>query len=172
MIKDKEIIISKGEKMMGNTFGRIFRVTTCGESYGIGKGSGLAVIVDGVPSGIKLNDQMIQEEMDKRKPGQGKLDSPRMETDLVHIFAGIGQDEVTTGAPVGMIIYNVDTQKIHVDQYREYKDLFRPGHAAYPFFLNMANSRIGAEREDRLQRDCRKGCRRRAGKTDPGKRRN
>ncbi len=120
---------------MGNTFGRIFRVTTCGESYGIGKGSGLAVIVDGVPSGIKLNDQMIQEEMDKRKPGQGKLDSPRMETDLVHIFAGIGQDEVTTGAPVGMIIYNVDTQKIHVDQYREYKDLFRPGHAAYPFFL-------------------------------------
>ena len=121
--------------MMGNTFGRIFRVTTCGESYGIGKGSGLAVIVDGVPAGIKITDQMIQEEMDKRRPGQGKLDSPRKETDQCHVFAGIGQEGFTTGAPLGIIIYNVDTQKIHIDQYRQYKDLFRPGHAAYPFFL-------------------------------------
>lgn len=121
--------------MMGNTFGRIFRITTCGESYGIGKGSGLSVIVDGVPAGIKLNDKMIQEEMDKRRPGQGKLDSPRKETDQCNVFAGIGQDGVTTGAPLGIIVYNVDTQKIHIDQYREYKDLFRPGHAAYTFFL-------------------------------------
>ncbi len=121
--------------MMGNTFGRIFRVTTCGESYGIGKGSGLAVIVDGVPAGVKINDKMIQEEMDKRKPGVGKLNSPRKETDQCHIFAGIGQDGVTTGAPIGIIVYNVDTQDIHIQQYRDYKDLFRPGHATYPFFL-------------------------------------
>jgi len=121
--------------MMGNTFGRIFRVTTCGESYGIGKGSGLSVIVDGVPPGIKLTDDMVQKEMDKRRPGQGKLDSPRKETDQVHIFAGMGQDGVTTGAPVGMIVYNVDTQKVHIDQYRDYKDLIRPGHAEYTFFL-------------------------------------
>lgn len=126
--------------MLGNTFGRIFRVTTCGESYGIGKGSGLAVIVDGVPPGIKLTDEMIQKEMDKRRPGQGKLDSPRKETDQVHIFAGIGQDGVTTGTPVGMIVYNVDTQKVHIDQYRDYKDLIRPGHAEYTFFLKYGEA--------------------------------
>ncbi|MGA1839931.1 MAG: chorismate synthase [bacterium] len=126
--------------MMGNTFGRIFRVTTCGESYGIGKGSGLAVIVDGVPPGIKLTDEMIQKEMDKRRPGQGKLDSPRKETDQVHIFAGMGQDGVTTGAPVGMIVYNVDTQMIHIDQYRDYKDLIRPGHAEYTYFLKYGEA--------------------------------
>lgn len=126
--------------MLGNSFGRIFRVTTCGESYGIGKGSGLAVIVDGVPPGLKLTDEMIQKEMDKRRPGQGKLDSPRKETDQVHIFAGIGQDEVTTGAPIGMIVYNVDTQKVHIDQYKSYKDLIRPGHAEYTFFLKYGEA--------------------------------
>lgn len=121
--------------MLGNTFGRLFRITTCGESYGIGKGSGLSVIIDGVPPGLKLSDAIIQKEMDKRRPGQGKLDSPRKETDQCHIFAGMAQDGVTTGAPVGIIVYNVDTQKIHIDQYRSYKDLIRPGHAEYPFFV-------------------------------------
>jgi chorismate synthase len=120
---------------MGNTFGRLFRVTTCGESYGIGKGSGLAVIIDGVPPGLKLSDDIIQEEMDKRRPGVGKLNSPRLETDQCHIFCGMAQDGATTGAPVGIIIYNVDTQQIHIDQYGEYKNLCRPGHATYPFFL-------------------------------------
>ena len=126
--------------MLGNTFGRVFRITTCGESYGIGKGSGLSVIVDGVPPGIKLTDQMIQDEMDKRRPGVGKLNSPRKETDQVHIFAGIGPDGVTSGAPVGMIIYNVDTQDIHIDQYRQYKEKIRPGHAEYTFFLKYGES--------------------------------
>jgi chorismate synthase len=126
--------------MLGNTFGRMFRVTTCGESYGIGKGSGLAVIVDGVPPGMILTDKMIQEELDKRRPGVGKLNSPRKETDQVHIFAGIGQDGVTTGATVGMIVYNVDTQKVHIDQYYDYKDLVRPGHAEYTFFLKYGDA--------------------------------
>ena len=71
--------------MLGNTFGRIFRVTTCGESYG----GGLAAIVDGVPAGIPLTNAMIQEELDKRKPGQSELDSPRKETDIAQLFAGI-----------------------------------------------------------------------------------
>jgi len=57
--------------MIGNTFGRLFRITTAGESYGIGKGSGLAVIIDGVPPGLKLTDKFIQEELDKRRPGVG-----------------------------------------------------------------------------------------------------
>ena len=125
--------------MIGNTFGRFFRITTCGESYGIGKGSGLSVIVDGVPPGLKITDADIQREMDKRRPGQGKLDSPRKETDQCHIFAGIGQDKVTTGAPIGMIIYNVDTQKVHIDQYRSYKDLIRPGHGEYTYFVKYGD---------------------------------
>ncbi len=126
--------------MMGNTFGRIFHVTTCGESYGKGKGSGLAVIVDGVPPGLKITKQDIQKELDKRRPGVGKLNSPRKETDQCEIFAGIGQDSVTTGAPLGIMVYNVDTQKVHIDQYREYKDIFRPGHATYPFFLKYGEA--------------------------------
>lgn len=126
--------------MLGNTFGRLFRITTVGESYGKGKGSGLAVIVDGVPPGLKITREDIQKELDARKPGVGKLNSPRKETDQCEIFAGIGQDGVTTGAPIGIIIYNVDTQDIHIDQYREYKDLFRPGHATYPFFLKYGDA--------------------------------
>jgi chorismate synthase len=121
--------------MLGNTFGRFFRITTVGESYGIGKGSGLAVIVDGVPPGLKITNEMIQKELDKRRPGVGKLNSPRKETDQVQIFAGIGPDGVTTGVPMGMIVYNVDTKKEHIKQYYDYKDLIRPGHAEYTFFL-------------------------------------
>ncbi|MBN1346162.1 MAG: chorismate synthase [Phycisphaerae bacterium] len=118
--------------MLGNTFGRVFRITTCGESYG----GGMAAIVDGVPPGIKLNVEHVQAELDKRKPGQSKLDSPRLETDKVELFAGVGvRDGITTGAPVGLIIYNVDRQKVHVDQYHDVKDLIRPGHAEYTFFL-------------------------------------
>ena len=126
--------------MLGNSFGRIFRVTTCGESYGIGKGSGLAVIVDGVPPGLKISNKDIQKELDKRRPGVGKLNSPRKETDQCSIFAGLGQEGLTTGAPLGIIIYNVDTQKVHIEQYRQYKDIFRPGHAAYPFFLKYGDA--------------------------------
>jgi chorismate synthase len=126
--------------MMGNTFGRLFRITTCGESYGKGKGSGLAVIVDGVPPGLKITKEYIQKELDKRKPGVGKLNSPRKELDQCEVFAGFGQDEVTTGAPLGIMIYNVDTQKVHIDQYGQYKDLFRPGHATFPFFLKYGES--------------------------------
>jgi chorismate synthase len=83
---------------------------------------------------------MIQKEMDKRRPGVGKLNSPRKETDQVHIFAGIGQDGVTTGATIGMIVYNVDTKKVHIDQYYDYKDLVRPGHAEYTFFLKYGEA--------------------------------
>ena len=126
--------------MQGNTFGRLFRITTCGESYGKGKGSGLAVIVDGVSPGLKITKEYIQAELDKRKPGQGKLDSPRKETDQCDIFAGIAQEGVTTGAPLGIIVYNVDTQQVHIDQYADYKDLIRPGHAEYTFFVKYGNA--------------------------------
>jgi len=129
---------------MGNTFGRMFRVTTCGESYagGFRKNlnipkelyGGLITIVDGVPPGIKLTADMIQQELDKRKPGQSELDSPRKEIDRVYIFSGVMEDDLTTGAPVGMVIPNVDIEDIHIEQYRNYKDIVRPGHAEYTFF--------------------------------------
>ncbi|RJS72508.1 MAG: chorismate synthase [Candidatus Syntrophoarchaeum sp. WYZ-LMO15] len=117
--------------MLGNTFGRVFRVTTCGESYG----AALLTIVDGVPPGLKLTNEMIQEELDKRRPGQSELDSPRKETDKVEIVAGLNQEGYTSGAPVGMVVYNVDRQDIHIQQYRDVKDVIRPGHAEYTFFV-------------------------------------
>jgi chorismate synthase len=108
----------------------MFRVTACGESYG----DALMCIVDGVPAGMELTDAEIQLELDKRRPGQTPLDSPRMETDQVKIVSGLLEGK-TTGAPVGMIIYNVDRHDIHVQQYRDVKDLIRPGHAEYTFLV-------------------------------------
>ena len=126
--------------MLGNTFGRIFQVTTCGESYGwhataenAGWGGALLTIVSGVPPGIRLDVAMIQHELDKRRPGQSKLDSPRKETDRVEVVSGL-QEGVTTGAPVGLLIRNVDTQDIHIEQYRAVKEVVRPGHAEVNFF--------------------------------------
>lgn len=144
--------------MLGNTFGRIFRITTAGESYGGGFRKhlnipkelygGLTTIVDGVPPGIKLTADMIQEELDKRKPGQTPLDSPRKEIDRVYIFSGVMENDLTTGAPVTLLIPNVDIQDIHIDQYREYKDIIRPGHAEYGFFKKYGENAdwVGAGR--------------------------
>ena len=126
--------------MLGNTFGRVFQVTTCGESYGwhagkdgAGYGGALLCIVNGVPSGLELDVGKIQEELYKRRPGQSRLDSPRKETDIVEVVSGMFEGR-TTGAPVGLLIRNVDTQKMHIDQYREVKDVIRPGHAEVNFF--------------------------------------
>ena len=116
--------------MLGNTFGRMFRVTTCGESYG----DALVAIIDGCPAGLDISDAEVQKELDARRPGTSPLDSPRQETDQVHIFAGT-RDGITTGAPLGLIIYNVDRQDIHVKQYFDAKDLIRPGHAEYTFSI-------------------------------------
>jgi len=126
--------------VLGNTFGRVFQVTTCGESYGwhataedSGYGGALFAIVNGVPSGIKLDVAKIQNELDKRRPGQSKLDSPRLETDRVEVVSGTFEG-VTTGAPVGLLIRNVDTQDVHINQYRDVKEVIRPGHAELNFF--------------------------------------
>ena len=116
--------------MLGNTIGRMFRVTACGESYG----DALLCIIDGVPAGMELTDAEVQVELDRRRPGQTPLDSPRKETDQVHICAGMLEGK-TTGAPIGMVIYNVDRHDIHVQQYRDVKDLIRPGHAEYTYFV-------------------------------------
>lgn len=116
--------------MVGNVFGRAFSVMTCGESYG----GALLIICEGVPAGMELCKEDIQPDLDRRRPGQSALDSPRQEKDQIEIVAGV-LDGVTTGAPVGMIIRNVDTQQEHIDEYRSYKDIPRPGHAEITYFM-------------------------------------
>jgi len=114
--------------MQGNTFGRVFRVTAAGESYG----PALQIIVDGVPPGVPITEAEIQFELDRRRPGQSAISSPRQEKDRVQIVAGVF-DGRTTGAPVGMIIYNIDTEPFHVKQYAKVMERVRPGHADYTF---------------------------------------
>jgi chorismate synthase len=130
--------------MMGNTFGRVFRITTCGESYSGGfrkytdipeeLRGGQMVIVDGVPPGIKLSREIIEEELEKRRPGKSELSTPRREADRVFIFSGVMEDDLTTGAPVGMLIPNTDIDDYHIEEHRRNKDLLRPGQAAYTYF--------------------------------------
>lgn len=130
--------------MTGNTFGRIFKITTCGESYSGGfrkfpgipeeLRGGLLVIVDGVPPGIKVDAALVQAELDKRKPGLSALATPRKEADKVFIFSGVMEDDMTTGAPVGMIIPNSDIGDVHLQQHKDNKDILRPGQAAYTYY--------------------------------------
>jgi chorismate synthase len=114
--------------MTGNTFGRLFRITACGESYG----GALAVICDGIPAGMTLTREEIQAELDRRRPGTSPIDSPRLETDQCEVFSGVFEGK-TTGAPVGILIRNVDTEVEHIEQYRRVKDIIRPGHAEYTY---------------------------------------
>ncbi|MBW2084573.1 MAG: chorismate synthase [Deltaproteobacteria bacterium] len=112
--------------MAGNTFGQAFRLTTFGESHGPAMG----VLVDGCPPGLTLNEPMIQEELDKRKPGQASFSSPRQEPDQVQVLSGI-MDGLTTGAPIAMIVYNRDAKS---KAYETMRRLFRPGHADITYF--------------------------------------
>lgn len=105
--------------MAGNSFGKIFKITTFGESHGIA----LGCVVDGCPAGLRISESEIQQELDKRKPGIGKLSSPRTEPDNVKILSGIFQGK-TIGAPIAMIVYNQD-----VDSSAYSPNLFRPAHA-------------------------------------------
>ena len=122
--------------MLGNTFGRLFRVTTCGEAYG----EALQIIIDGVPSGLKLSEADIQPDLDRRRPGQSEITSPRKETDKVKIVAGV-LNGYTTGAPVGMIIYNVDTPPRLIELYEKNKELAIPAHADYTYYVKYGRFR-------------------------------
>ena len=109
-----------------NTFGHRFRFTTFGESHG----KALGCIVDGVPAGVKIDEEFIQSEMDRRKPGQNKFATSRKEGDVVEILSGVFEG-ITTGTPISMIIFN-ENQKS--SDYSNVKDLFRPGHADFTYF--------------------------------------
>ena len=109
-----------------NTFGHRFRFTTFGESHG----KALGCIVDGVPAGIEIDENFIQSEMDRRKPGQNKYATARKEGDKVEILSGVFEGK-TTGTSISMIIFN-ENQKS--SDYSNVKDLFRPGHADFTYF--------------------------------------
>jgi len=112
--------------MSFNTFGKIFRFTTWGESHG----PAIGCVVDGCPPKIALSQKDIQIEMDRRRPGKSKFTSQRKESDKVEILSGVFQGK-TTGTPISMIIYNTDARS---RDYETIKDKFRPGHADYTYF--------------------------------------
>lgn len=111
--------------MPGNSFGTVFRITTCGESHG----GAVGVIVDGCPPGLFLSEADIQPELDRRKPGQSAITSPRAEKDTIHILSGVC-DGVTTGAPMLLLAHNDDVRS---QDYLHMKDVFRPSHADYTY---------------------------------------
>ncbi len=111
--------------MSGNTFGQTFKITTCGESHG----GAVGVIIDGCPSGISITEAEIQYELDRRKPGQSKITTPRSESDIIHILSGVF-DGVTTGTPILLLAYNKDARS---EDYDELKKVFRPSHADYTY---------------------------------------
>ncbi len=111
--------------MAGSTFGKLFRVTTWGESHG----TGIGAVVDGCPAGLPLREEMVQQYLNRRKPGQTKYSTPRKEEDLVQIQSGVFEGK-TTGTPISMVVYN-QTQRSK--DYSEIAGYYRPGHADYTF---------------------------------------
>jgi chorismate synthase len=112
--------------MSGNGFGHLFRFTTFGESHG----PAIGCVVEGVPPRIQLAESDIQFWLDRRRPGQSRFTTQRKEPDVVRILSGVFEG-LTTGAPIGLLIDNVDTRS---KDYSDIKDKFRPGHADYTYW--------------------------------------
>jgi len=111
--------------MAGSTFGTIFKLTTFGESHGAAIGG----VIDGVPSGMSISIELVQEELDRRKPGQSAIVTQRKESDTVEFLSGLFEGK-TTGTPIGFIIRNEDHKS---EDYTEMKDVFRPSHADFTY---------------------------------------
>ena len=111
--------------MAGSTFGRVLTVTTFGESHG----PAIGVVIDGTPPGILLSTGDIQKELDRRRPGQSAITTPRAEKDRVEILSGVFEG-LTMGTPIALLIRNEDTKS---SDYDNLKDLFRPGHADWTY---------------------------------------
>lgn len=111
--------------MTGNSFGQVFRITTCGESHG----GAVAVIVDGCPPGLMISEEEIQRDLDRRKPGQSAITTPRQEQDTIHILSGVFEGK-TTGTPILLLAYNTDMRP---QDYAELKSLYRPSHADFTY---------------------------------------
>ncbi len=111
--------------MSGNTFGKLFTVTSFGESHGLALGA----IVDGCPPGIELSEEDLQRDLDRRKPGTSRYTTQRKEADSVKILSGVFEGK-TTGTPIGLLIENTDQRS---KDYSEIKNTFRPAHADYTY---------------------------------------
>src|SRR5687768_8597228 len=111
--------------MSGNTFGKLFAVTTFGESHG----PALGCIVDGCPPGLELSEADLQADVDRRRTGTSKFVSQRQEADVVRLLSGVFEGR-TTGTPIGILIENSDARS---RDYEKIKDRFRPGHADYTY---------------------------------------
>ena len=111
--------------MAGSIYGRLFQISTWGESHG----KGIGVVIDGCPSGLSLSEEDIQKQLDRRKPGQSKFTTKRNESDTAQILSGVFEGK-TTGTPISVIVYNQDQRS---RDYGKIKDCYRPGHADYTF---------------------------------------
>ena len=110
---------------MGNTFGHLFRITTWGESHG----GGVGVVIDGCPPGIRLDASDIQPDLDRRRPGQSSITTPRKESDTVQILSGVFEG-LTLGTPISMMVRNEDFRS---EAYNEMAVKYRPSHADYTY---------------------------------------
>src|ERR1700733_11652913 len=110
---------------MGNSFGQLFRITTWGESHG----GGVGVVIDGCPPRLELIEADIQPDLDRRRPGQSKIVTPRKERDRVEILSGTFEGK-TLGTPISMLVKNEDARP---EAYAEMATKFRPSHADYTY---------------------------------------
>jgi chorismate synthase len=110
---------------MGNSFGKLFRITTFGESHG----AAIGVIIDGCPAGLEIDEGFIQNELDRRKPGQSKITTQRKEDDVFKILSGVFEG-TSTGAPMALVIENQDQRS---KDYSHIAESFRPSHADYTY---------------------------------------
>ena len=117
--------------MSGNTFGKIFLVTTFGESHG----PAIGAVIDGCPAGLELSESDIQIELDRRKPGQNSISSPRKEPDQLEILSGVFEGK-TLGTPITLLIRNKDARP---EDYAALKDTYRKGHAGETYALKYGH---------------------------------
>jgi len=110
---------------MGNTFGKLFRIATWGESHGVGVG----VVLDGCPPGIPISVEEIQRDLDRRRPGQSRLTTQRQEPDKVEILSGVFEGK-SVGTPIALLVRSQDARS---DAYLHLKDLYRPSHADFTY---------------------------------------
>jgi chorismate synthase len=120
------LVFARTTKMSGNTFGKIFCVTSFGESHG----PAIGCVVDGCPPGLELSTEDIQRDLDRRKPGTSRYVTQRHESDTVEILSGVFEGK-TTGTPIALLIRNEDQRS---KDYTKIMDTFRPGHADYVYW--------------------------------------
>ena len=110
---------------MGDSFGKAFRITTWGESHG----GGVGVVIDGCPAGLELSEADIQQELDRRRPGQSRITTQRKESDRARIVSGVFEGR-TLGTAISIVVWNEDARS---QDYEELKELYRPSHADYTY---------------------------------------